>query len=315
MDFKYIDTHAHVNINAFKDDVEEVISKCADEGVAIINVGTQQDTSRRAVELAREHDNCYAIVGLHPVHSSASYHDEQELGENMKGFTSRGEEFDVDFYRELAGQDKVVAIGECGLDYYRLESDTKSVQEKAFVAQIELANQLKLPLMIHTRPHTHFFRAQSASRSDTEKVGVGARDAKGNKATATATSRSNLEVGNVYDDTYKILKAHAKVPGNVHFYAGTYEQAKKFFDIGFTVSFTGVITFAKDYEETIKSAPLDMIHAETDCPYVTPVPYRGQRCEPWMVKEVYKKIAEIRGEGEEKVREKLMENAKRLYSL
>lgn len=287
MDFKYIDTHAHVNINAFKDDVEEVISKCADEGVAIINVGTQQDTSRRAVELAREHDNCYAIVGLHPVHSSASYHDEQELGENMKGFTSRGEEFDVDFYRELAGQDKVVAIGECGLDYYRLESDTKSVQEKAFVAQIELANELGLPLMIHTR------------------------DSKGNSASAKAEAG----VGNVYDDTYEILKTHAKVPGNVHFYAGTYEQAKKFFDIGFTVSFTGVITFAKEYEETIKNAPLDMIHAETDCPYVAPVPYRGQRCEPWMVKEVYKKIAEIRGEGEEKVREKLMENAKRLYSL
>lgn len=285
--YRYIDTHAHVNINAFKDDAEAVISKCEEKGVAIINVGTQQDTSRRAVELAVEADNCYAIVGLHPVHTSASYHDGQELGENMKGFTSRGEEFDPAFYRELAGHKKVVAIGECGLDYYRLKKDTRQIQEKAFIAQVELANELGLPLMIHTR------------------------DSKGNSASAKAEAG----VGNVYDDTYEILKAHAKVPGNVHFYAGTYEQAKKFFDIGFSVSFTGVITFTNDYDETIKNAPLDMIHGETDCPYVAPVPYRGQRCEPWMVIEVYKKIAAVRGGDEEKVREQLLENARRLYKI
>src|SRR5690606_30252472 len=95
---RYIDTHAHLNINAFKDDAEAVISHCREEGVLVINVGTQQDTSKRAMELADSHDNCYAIVGLHPVHTSASYHDEQELGENMKAFTSRGEEFDPSFY-------------------------------------------------------------------------------------------------------------------------------------------------------------------------------------------------------------------------
>src|SRR5690606_6625989 len=143
MDWKYIDTHAHVNINAFKDDAEAVISRCADEGVAIINVGTQADTSARAVELADRHHNCFAIIGLHPVHTSASYHDEQELGENMKGFTSRGEKFNIDHYRELARHKKVVAIGECGLDYYRLQADTRSLQEQAFIAEIELANELK----------------------------------------------------------------------------------------------------------------------------------------------------------------------------
>ena len=285
MDQKYIDTHAHVNINAFKDDAEAVISRCAEEEVAIINVGTQQDTSKRAVELAEAYDNCFAIIGLHPVHTSASYHDEQELGENMKGFTSRGEEFDPAYYRELSKSKKVVAIGECGLDYYRLEKDTRAVQEEAFISQIELANELGLPLMIHTR------------------------DSKGNSASAKAEAG----VGNVYDDTYELLKAHAKVRGNVHFYAGTYEQAKRFFDIGFSVSFTGVITFAKDYEEVVRSAPLDMIHAETDCPYVAPVPHRGQRCEPWMVKEVYKRIAEIRGEDEEIICEALMNNARALY--
>ncbi len=285
--YRYIDTHAHLNINAFKDDAEAVLARCAEEGVVVINVGTQQDTSKRAVELAMQADNGYAIIGLHPVHTSASYHDEQELGENMKAFTSRGEEFDAGFYRDLATNDKVVAIGECGLDYYRLERDTRAVQEKAFTAQIELANELGLPLMIHTR------------------------DAKGNSASAKAEAG----VGNVYDDTYEILKAHAKVPGNIHFYAGTWEQAKKFFDIGFSVSFTGVITFAKDYEEVVRNAPLEMIHGETDCPYVAPVPYRGQRCEPWMVKEVYQKIAEIRGEAEEFVRAQLVDNARRLYKI
>lgn len=293
MNYRYVDTHAHVNINAFKDDFEAVMKRCADEEVLVFNVGTQKDTSKRAVEIAEKADNGYAIIGLHPVHTSASYHDEQELGENMKSFTSRGEEFDEAYYRELAKSEKVIAIGECGLDYYRLESDTKKVQEKAFIAQIELANELGLPLMIHTR------------------------DAKGNSASAKAEAGVGLpaQAGNVYDDTYDILKAHAKVRGNVHFYAGNWEQAKKFFDIGFSVSFTGVITFAKDYEEVVRNAPLDMIHGETDCPYVAPVPYRGQRCEPWMVKEVYKKIAEIRGEDEEKVRERLVENAVDLYRL
>ncbi len=286
MNYKYVDTHAHVNINAFKDDTEAVITRCREEGVAMINVGTQADTSARAVELAEAHDGVYAVIGLHPVHTSASYHDEQELGENMKGFTSRGEVFDTETYRTLAAGKKAVAIGECGLDYYRLEKDTRAVQEQAFIEQIELANELNLPLMIHTR------------------------DAKGNSASSKAAG-----VGNVYDDTYAILKEHAKVPGNIHFYAGTWEQAKQFFDLGFTVSFTGVITFAPDYEETVRNAPLDMIHAETDCPYVAPVPYRGKRCEPWMVKEVYRKIAEIRKEDEELIRAQLVENARRLYKL
>lgn len=316
MNYQYIDTHAHVNINAFKDDWKEVVERTRGEGVAHINVGTQFDTSKCAVEIAEQfEDGVYAIIGLHPVHTTASYHDEKELGEEprggsarltenfsergegkspvsgqsryekeSKGFTSRGEQFDIDAYRELAKSKKVVGIGECGLDYYRLEADTKEKQEEAFIQQIELANELNLPLMIHTR------------------------DAQGNQASAGA-------VGSVYDDTYAILKKHAKVPGNIHFYAGNAEQAKKFFDIGFTISFTGVITFAKDYEEVVRSAPLEMIHAETDCPYVAPKPFRGQRNEPLHVREVYKKIAEIKEVDEKVVRAQLMENAKSLYRI
>lgn len=285
--FSYIDTHAHVNINAFADDWSIVMDKCAAEKVGVINVGTQADTSKKAVTIAEATNNGFAIIGLHPIHTSPSYHDKNELGENMKSFTTQGEKFDKDFYRELAKSEKVVAIGECGYDYYRLEQKTKAVQEEAFIAQIELANELGLPLMIHTR------------------------DTKGNEASVKAEAG----VGNVYDDTYQTLKQYAKVPFNVHFYAGSWEQAKKFFAIGGSISFTGVITFAKDYEEVVRNTPLDLIHGETDCPYVAPVPYRGQRCEPWMVKEVYKKITEIKGEDEELIREKLLENAQKLYSL
>ena len=135
--------------------------------------------------------------------------------------------------------------------------------------------------------------------------------------------RSGREVGgrNAYDDALEILKSEAKVQGNAHFYAGSIKQAKAFFDIGYTISFTGVVTFPahkpgiEEYLEVVRYAPLDMIHAETDCPYVAPVPHRGQRCEPWMVQEVYKSIAQIKEEDEEKVREQLIKNAKRLYKI
>lgn len=285
MTFTHIDIHSHLNLSAFDEDREEVLKRTFEAGVVHINVGTKEVTSKKAVEIAESHDGVYAIVGLHPIQTTPEYHDETEIGEGSKPFVSQGEVFNVDFYRELCKSAKVVGIGECGLDYYRNDPNTKEVQEAQFIAQIELANELGLPLMIHVR------------------------DAKGNQASVTSARPS------AYDDVYDILKRYAKVPGDIHFYAGNYEQAKKFFDIGFTISFTGVITFAKDYEEVVRNAPLDMIHGETDCPYVAPKPYRGQRCEPIFVKEVYKKIAEIRGEDEEKVRLQLLQNARNLFKI
>ena len=283
--YKYIDTHAHLNISAFDDDRDDVAGRCAEDGIAVINIGTKETTSKAAVDLAEEHDHLYAIVGLHPIQTTPEYHDNSEIGEGSEPFKSQGEEFNKDFYRGLAKSDKVVGIGECGFDFYRCDPDTYAVQEAAFIAQIELANELNLPLMIHTR------------------------DSAGNQMSANPNGRS------AYDDVYDVLKKYSKVPGNIHFYAGNYEQAKKFFDLGFTISFTGVITFAKDYEEVVKSVSLDMLHAETDCPYVAPKPFRGQRCNPTMVTEVYKKIAELRGEDEEVVRVQLLANAKKLYKL
>jgi TatD DNase family protein len=280
---KWIDTHAHLNLSAFNDDVEVVVARCVSEEVSVINIGTKFSTSRRAVELAAEHEGLYAIVGLHPIQTVPGTHDEDEIGEGGQSFISRGEEFDTDAFRVLAGSPKVVGIGECGFDYWHCPKETYEIQETAFLKQIELANELNLPLMIHTRG---------------PKPGE-----------ESPTGRS------VYADVYEILKQHSKVAFDVHFYAGTVEEAKAFIDIGGTVSFTGVVTFAKMYEAIIKAIPLDKMHVETDCPYVAPVPYRGQRCEPWMVKEVYKKIAAIRGEDEEIVREQLIQNANILYNI
>lgn len=280
---RYIDTHAHLNLAAFNDDVDEVIKRCADEFVSVINIGTKEVSSAKAVELALLHEHLYAIVGLHPIQTVPGMHDEDEIGKGGTPFSSVGEVCNKDFYRKLIAQSngKVVGIGECGFDYYHTNPGSYEVQEAAFIAQIELANDLQLPLMIHTRGPQ-----------------------KGNES---RTGRS------VYADVLAVLKQYAKVPFNVHFYAGTYEEAKSFFEIGGTISFTGVITFAKDYEEVVFNTPLELLHGETDCPFVAPKPYRGQRCEPKMVKEVYKKIAEIKKMDGEVVRKQLLENAKRLY--
>ncbi|MBP6924449.1 MAG: TatD family hydrolase [Candidatus Pacebacteria bacterium] len=283
MESKYIDTHAHLNLSAFNEDVEVVTVRCKEEGVAVINVGTKESTSARAVELAEQYEHLYAIIGLHPIQTVPGTHDEEETGEGAKPFASKGEFFNKSFYEALAKSKKVVGVGECGFDYWHCPPETYTIQEENFIEQIEFANKYNFPLMIHTRG---------------PKPGM-----------ESPTGRS------VYLDVYETLKQYAKVPFNVHFYAGTYEEATKFFDLGGTISFTGVITFAKAYEEIVKAVPLDLIHGETDCPYVAPIPHRGKRAEPWMVQEVYKKIATIRGEDEEMVREQLLKNATRLYKL
>ncbi len=268
---RYFDAHTHVNFVAYADDRDAVIQRAVDTGVGMNVVGTQLDTSREALALAQQHTHIYATVGLHPVHTSKSYHDVKELGEGGKEFTSRGEVFDVLAYEALASSDRVIAIGECGLDYYRVEEHTKDVQIAAFVEQIELANRLKKPLMLHIR--------------------------------------------NAYDDALAVLKAHARMQGDVHFFAGDWDTAKKFLDIGYTLSFTGVVTFTHDYDEVVRNAPLDMILSETDAPYITPVPHRGTRNESSYVPYVVEAIAGIRGENPEVVREALLANAARVFSI
>lgn len=274
MEPKYFDVHSHVNFKAYDEDRDEVISRALSAGVHMMNVGTQQDTSKDAVELADKYEGLYAAIALHPIHTSASYHDTKELGEEGKAFTSRGEEFDSNFYEKLAMHPKVKAIGECGLDYYRLDSDTAKVQREVFIKHIEVANKVNKPLMLHIR-------------------------------SGSGTS--------AYKDAIEILKEYAKVKGDVHFFAGSWEEAQEFLALGFTLSFTGVVTFTKDYDEVVRKTPLDMILSETDCPYITPTPFRGKRNEPMHVREIVKAIARIKELDEEIVRAQLVLNAKRVF--
>ncbi|MDQ5922455.1 MAG: hypothetical protein QG644_163 [Patescibacteria group bacterium] len=277
---KYIDIHSHVNFQAFDEDRDAVIKRALESDTWVINVGTQIDTSRKAVEMTNEYEEgVYAIIGLHPIHTGASYHDEKELGEGGKEFTSRGEVFSKDDYRTLLQNKKVVAIGECGLDYYRCDKESIEKQKEAFIAQIELANEFNKPLMLHIR------------------------------------NNPQDKTYDAYLDSLELLKKHAKVKGDVHFFAGNLEHAKAFNDFGFTLSFTGVITFTSDYDEIIKNTPLNMIMTETDSPYVTPVPYRGKRNEPSYVREVVKKIAKVKGLEEEEVAQAVIDNAKRVFTL
>lgn len=268
MSYRFIDVHTHVNLDAFESDFRVVTEQTLSEGVAHINVGTGRESSARAVEIANLFPlGVYATVGLHPVRAGGSHDNDG----------SEPEVFDRPYYEALARDPKVVAIGECGLDYFRVDKDTKAKQEQAFIEQIELANDLDRPLMLHIR------------------------DVK--------------ESMSAYEDALAVLKTHAKVLGNVHFFAGTYDIAKQFWDIGYTTSFTGVITFANQYDEIIQKAPLEMLHAETDAPYVAPVPFRGKRNEPLNVREVYKRIAELRGQDEETVRTQLICNAQRVFRI
>ena len=276
---KYIDVHSHVNFAAYDEDRDIVIKRTLESGVWMLNVGTQKDTSQSVVELCEKYDEgVYGIVGLHPIHTSASYHDTQELGEGGREFTSRGEDFDRDFYKKLTEHPKVVGIGECGLDYYRVEKETREKQFEVFRKHIELSLEVNLPLMLHVRP--------------------------------------TPKTTDAYEDALSILSEFGDKPrGNVHFFVGTTDIADRFFERGFTVSFTGVITFADSYDKVVRNAPLDMILSETDAPFIAPALHRGKRNEPLHVRDVVRRIAELKREDEEKVREALIENARKVFSL
>src|SRR3989338_5873211 len=146
---RLIDVHTHVQFAAYTNDMDAVIKRSLSNGVWLVSVGTQKDTSAKAVEVAEKYkEGVYAPIGLHPIHTEKSYHDVKELGggEEAKEFTSRGEEFDYEYYKNLGGSAKVLAVGECVLDYYRLSEDTKKKQAEDFEAQISLAAELGKPL-------------------------------------------------------------------------------------------------------------------------------------------------------------------------
>jgi TatD DNase family protein len=260
MSFKYFDSHSHLNLDQFESDKEEVIKEMISKKVGTLTVGTSLETSKEAVRLAKENENLYACIGLHPNY----------VGE---------ESFNKEDYKKLLG-DKTICVGECGLDYFRGEE--RGPQETEFRKQIDFALENDLPLMLHIRPKKGTFDA--------------------------------------YEDTLSILEeykksAGQKLRGQAHFFAGDAEIAKRFLDLGFYISFTGVVTFTNDYDEVIKSIPLDRILTETDSPFVAPVPYRGHRCEPQYVIEVYKKMAEIKVVSLEELKKVVKDNLKILYKI
>ncbi|RJR31613.1 TatD family deoxyribonuclease [Candidatus Parcubacteria bacterium] len=273
-----IDTHAHLNFNAFKQDSEKIIDGCLKENTWMINVGSQFSTSKRAVHIAENYkQGVYASVGLHPIHLSVLEIDEAETGKLI----TAAEKFDYQKYKELAGSSKVVAIGEIGLDYFHINPDdeeNKNRQKQTFKKQLALAEELKLPVILHCR--------------------------------------------NAYDEMLKILQSTANRQstdnGVIHCFGGTLKQAQEFIRLGFCIGFTGIITFGKKAEDLVKVVsliPMEKILVETDCPYLAPEPFRGQRNMPLYVKYVAEKVAKIKGIEYNKVVEKTSENAINLFNL
>ncbi len=277
-----IDTHAHAHFNAYQDDMDEVIKRSLDKGTILNLVGTQSDTSRKAVEVAEKYDGVYASAGLHPEHLFSKRVDEEE-----SSFQSREENFDYEYYKKLALRPKVIGIGECGLDLYRIPEGMTAEQmlpkqKEVFLQHIRLAQELNLPMVIHCREAHQFLT-----------------------------------------EILKQVQGDKPVRGTIHCYTSNWQNAEQYLAMGFYIGFTGVITFPpqkknpkaqEDLLEVVRKMPEDRILLETDCPYLSPVPYRGKRGEPWMVEATASKIAELRGMTLEGVLAATTANAKRLFA-
>lgn len=256
------DSHCHPQMAQYGEDREEMLKRAEDAGVFMICVGTDLETSRQAIELAQKNEGMWASVGLHP-------------NDNLD------EQFEPEKYRDLLQQEKVVAFGEIGLDYYRTEKpEDQKFQKERFVQQLELAKELKKPLILHCRD------GKSGS------------------------------TGPAYRDMIEILgRGYAINGGVIHSFTGTTEEAKQFLNLGLHFGFNGIITFARQYDEVVRATPLEKILLETDAPYLTPEPYRGKRNEPAYVVEVAKKIAELKNESLEKVVEQTTKNCQKLFNI
>ncbi|MCC6520748.1 TatD family hydrolase [Candidatus Nomurabacteria bacterium] len=261
MKYTYIDIHSHLNLSPLYERREEIVVLLREKNVATITIGTDLATSQKAVDLAHEYpDVLFACVGLHPADNA------EEI-------------FDMDVYEALARDGKVVAIGECGLDYFRDQSEeNKTRQNEIFLQHIALAQKVQKPLMIHARP-----------------------------------SKGTMDA---YEDVLTILESTEDYPRvNFHFFVGDIPIAKRILSIGGTMSFDGPITFSHDYDEVIAFLPIESIMAETDAPFAAPAPYRGKTCEPWMVEEIIARIAEIKQLPREDVVRILTANALRVFAL
>lgn len=242
------DSHCHLNFKAFNDDAHAIANAMSNNRVAGLVIGCDSTSSRYAIDLAKTFPNLWSSVGLHPIHVLDDPWDDATM-------------------KELALEDRVVAIGEVGLDFYRFPDNIDrqtylDAQYKTFRSAITLAKQLDKPLVIHSRQ--------------------------------------------AYDEIIEVLSESGPHKGTVHCFMGNWNQAQKLLDLGFHLGFTGVITY-KDADpgmiETVTKAPLDRLLIETDAPYLTPEPYRTEgkknsgkvpRNLPQYTLEVAKKIGELR---------------------
>jgi TatD DNase family protein len=250
------DTHAHMNDRAFDADRETLMGALPGLGVGLLmNAGCSLESTKECIALAEKYDFAYASAGSHP--DAADEVCDAVLEE----------------YRKLCKlHPKVKAIGEIGLDYH-YEDIPRDLQKKAFIAQMELAQELDLPVIVHER--------------------------------------------DAHQDGMDIVRQFPAVKGVFHCYSGSAEMAKQLVDLGWYIGFTGVLTFknARKAIEVAESIPLERIVIETDCPYMSPEPFRGKRNDPSRVIYVAEKLAQIRGISPEEAAAVTFENGKRLYRI
>ncbi|BBM35218.1 TatD family hydrolase [Pseudoleptotrichia goodfellowii] len=251
---KIIDTHTHIYDERFEEDFDTVMKNIEEQMEGIVSIGFDPESSKKSIELANKYSFVHAVIGVHPV-DIKKYNDEVEKELEKLAFTEK----------------KVVAIGEIGLDYHWME-DPEEVQKEGFRKQIELAERVKLPIVIHTRE--------------------------------------------ALQDTLDILREYKNVGGILHCYPGSYEAANPFLD-RYYIGVGGTVTFKnnKKTKELVKELSLDKIVLETDCPYLTPVPFRGKRNEPVYTKYVAEEIARIKEISVEEVINITTENAKKIYGI
>ena len=251
---KIIDTHTHIYDEQFQEDFDDVMKNIKEQMEGIVSIGFDMESSLKSIELANKYDFVHAVIGIHPV--------------DIKKYNT---EIDKELERLALSEKKVVAIGEIGLDYHWME-DSEEVQKEGFRRQIELAERVKLPIVIHTRE--------------------------------------------ALQDTLDILKEYPGAGGILHCYPGSFQAAKPFLD-RYYIGVGGTVTFKNNRKtkELVKELPLDRIVLETDCPYLTPVPFRGKRNNPVYTSYVAEEIARIKEISTEEVIEVTTENAKKIYKL
>lgn len=267
-----IDTHCHLDFRAFDADRAEALSRAQAAGVVrVLNPAIDLETSRAILLLVQEYPSLFAAVGVHP--NSALTWNEDSFDELC----------------ELAASDKVKAIGEIGLDYFR-DRAPKSLQQEIFRRQLDLASRVNLPVIIHSRDSS-----PTDPQATQDLLGI------------LEEWQGNLRaVGSPLADR----------PGVLHSYASSIELALQAVELGFFIGITGPVTFqnAKDLQKVVTGLPLERIVIETDAPFLTPHPYRGKRNEPAYVRLVADKIAELQGLDREVVAKHTTSNAERLFN-